>query len=378
MIYTVFSTTDSPYMQWQSELLEYSWKRAGQPGELIRLVATDDPNSLPQHRWARSIATRQWNIHPFTGDDFAPYNKPASLLEWLTGERPHGTLLLLDPDCVFRAPVEREVLPGHPVGQHWIDFHVSDHDPFGLDERFEAMNRHCVNTRSRVDPVMIPNLIHTDDMQRIALRWLELTGAVRQEVRNHQDNPMWESDMFGFIMASAEYGLSHELGTLGICTNWSPDDVKDAPIIHYCQAIHSREGDVIWSKGHYRPWEKVEDPSRAAQDYGRDLLELLNDFVDERQEPAAAPSGRPKRRAEVSERRVGDEVEVLPPGSNRAFFLNFSAQAIWDLCDGASTVDEILQELSQRFGTRQSDLSDDLVAALRDFEEAGLLEFDRD
>ena len=39
MIYTVFSTTDSPYMQWQSELLEYSWKKVGQPGELIRLVA---------------------------------------------------------------------------------------------------------------------------------------------------------------------------------------------------------------------------------------------------------------------------------------------------------------------------------------------------
>ena len=31
MIYTVFSTRDSPYMQWQSELLEYSWKKVGQP-----------------------------------------------------------------------------------------------------------------------------------------------------------------------------------------------------------------------------------------------------------------------------------------------------------------------------------------------------------
>ena len=46
MFYTVFSTNVSPYMQWQSDLLEYSWKRVEQEGVLIRLVATDDPQNL--------------------------------------------------------------------------------------------------------------------------------------------------------------------------------------------------------------------------------------------------------------------------------------------------------------------------------------------
>ncbi|MCP5070211.1 MAG: hypothetical protein GY946_26890, partial [bacterium] len=179
MIYTVFSTTDNPYMQWQSELLEYSWKKVGQPGELIRLISTDDPGSIPQHKHARSVATRQWQFHPQTGDDYAPYNKPSSLLEWFYRERPYGTILLLDPDCVFRAPVEREVVPGRPVGQHWVDFHVTEGPPFGLGGQFEKLRPYFVDDEPKADPVMIPNLLHTLDFQRIGLRWLELTGAVR-------------------------------------------------------------------------------------------------------------------------------------------------------------------------------------------------------
>ena len=210
MIYTVFSTTDSPYMQWQSELLEYSWVKAGQPGELVRLVSTDDPDALPKHKYARSVATRQSRVPAHTRDDYAPYNKPSSLLEWIYREQPSGTLLLLDPDCVFRQPVAREVAPGKPVGQHWIEREIGDEPPFGLGEPFERVRPYCVNDAYEADPVMIPNLIHTRDMQRIALRWLELTGIIRQHVRDDAGNPIWESDRVAYIMATAEYGLKWE------------------------------------------------------------------------------------------------------------------------------------------------------------------------
>ena len=98
MFYTVFSTNDNPRMQWQSELLEYSWKRVGQEGALIRLVATDRPHKLPAHKYASCVATRLWDTHPETGDTYPIYNKPASLLEWVFRDKPEGTVLLLDPD----------------------------------------------------------------------------------------------------------------------------------------------------------------------------------------------------------------------------------------------------------------------------------------
>jgi hypothetical protein len=372
MIYTVFSTSDSPYMQWQSELLEYSWQKVGQPGELIRLVSTDDPSSLPEHEVARVVATRSWKIHPFTGDDFAPYNKPSSLLEWIYRERPWGTILLLDPDCVFREPVDREVEPGEAVGQHWIDYRIGSEPPFGLGPRFEKAAAGCVDTSRPADPVMIPNLIHTRDMQRIALRWLELTGTVRDHVRNHQDNKMWESDMYGFIMACAEVDLPTELGTLGICTNWSPEVVKDAPIIHYCQRIEDREGQMIWSKGTYRPWEPVPDPETAAVDYGRDLLALINEYVEARTLDGAAL--RPRRRAGVQERRHGEETELVALGSDRGFLLNFSAQAIWEQCDGERTVETIARELAERFDAPPEQIQADVEAGVRALDRAGVLE----
>jgi len=370
LIYTVFSTTDSPYMQWQSELLEYSWKKVGQPGELIRLVSTDDPSSLPKHDHARVVATRQWKIHPYSGDDFAPYNKPSSLLEWIYRERPYGTLLLLDPDCVFRARVDREVAPGEPVGQHWVDWPVRQEPPFGFGEGFAQVRPYSVNDAPVGDLVMIPNLIHSRDMQKIALRWLELTAAVRDHVRNHEDNKMWESDMFGFVMASAEYGLRHELGTLGICTNWSEEKVKDAPIIHYCQTIHDRDDKMIWSKGTYQPWARAPDPARAREAYGRDLLALVNEYVDQRGDGR----DRPRRRSGVSRRRHGEETELIPPEGARPFVLNFSAEAIWDLCDGDHSIDAIAEELATRFDIGKRQILPDIEAGVAALAEAGVLE----
>ena len=374
MIYTVFSTTDSHYMQWQSELLEYSWKKVGQPGELIRLVSTDRPESAPQHEYARTVTTRQWKVHPLTGDDYAPYNKPAALLEWIQQERPEGTILLVDPDCVFRKRVDQEVSPGQPIGQHWIDGPSGNTPPFGLGSTFDKLRSYCANDRLPVDPVMIPNLIHTRDMQRIALRWLEVTGLVRQHVRNHQDNPMWESDMFGFVIASAEFGLRHQLGTLGICTNWSPEKVVDAPMIHYCQSIQDADGETLWSKGTYRPWQPVPEPSRATTDYGHDLLSLINEYVEQQSESSESY---PRRRQGVDERRLNsDQTELVPPGSSTPLVLNFTAEAIWLLCDGGRSVQAITDELAARYNMAASDILPDIRHGLHDLKQAGVLEWE--
>lgn len=280
MITTVFSSTDSPAMQWQSELLEHSWRAVGQPGCLVRLVATARPDVLPRHRFARSVATRLWDQLPGSGEPYPVYNKPASLLEWLYRERPEGTLLLLDPDCVFRAPLAREVSPGQAVGQRWVDARFDPAAPLGFDARFEPLLPFCADPALRPDPVMIPHLIHARDLTRIVLRWAELTRLIRQQVSPAK--PMWESDMFALLVASAEVGLRHEPAALGIAAGWPAAAAPDSPLIHYCQPIRDPEGEVLWSKHRYRPWSRIEDPSRAAEPYGRELLELINAFVDGR------------------------------------------------------------------------------------------------
>ena len=86
-------------------------------------------------------------------------------------------------------------------------------------------------------------------------------------------------------------------------------------------------------------------------------------------------TARPKRRESVLEGRVRDEMVLLAPGSKQAFSLNQSSRAIWELCDGNRTVDEISHTLQQRYAGAEDDLSGDLTTALSKLHEVGVLEF---
>ncbi len=377
MFYTVFSTTDSPYMQWQSELLEYSWRKVGQEGNLVRLVATDDFENPPQHRYAQTVATSPRTVNPETGDEYVIYNKPASLLEWLHVEQPHGTVLLVDPDCVFRAPVRRSVSPGFPESQHWLDHETGTpvkNSPFGLGRRFAFLSEHCVETGMQAQSMMIPTLIHSSDLKAICGRWLELCGYIRQGVQGPDAYGFWESDMFAYTVAAAEYGLEHKLTNLGVCTNWPTERVPGAPIIHYCQPIKDRNDETIWSKGDYRPWERVENSRVPAQDYGRDLVALINECANQKNLILGRDIAIPRRRNDVMESHVGDEFMLQQLGSEQEFWLNRSGRLIWELCDGTRTLAQIEVELAARFSDPDRTLQSDVRATIEQLCQAGVLE----
>jgi hypothetical protein len=366
-------------MQWQSDLLEYSWKRVEQEGVLIRLVATDDPKSLPAQKYAHCIATRLWDIHPDTGDAYLPYNKPASLLEWLFRDRPEGTVLLLDPDCVFRKPVLQRVAAGFPASQAWVKFTMdrpSAEHPFGLGTGFSFLNHHCARTDLGTEAVMIPTLIHTSDLRRICARWLELCGLIRQNFRNAEGLPIWEADMYAYLVACAEYGLQHKPMSLGICTNWQPEDAPEAPIIHYCQPILNKAGQEIFTKHHYAPWTRISTLAEPQCEYGQNLIALLNEYVDQANSSVGHPSfnSRPKWRDGVMEGRVIDEILLEVPVDGRSIWLNISGKAVWELCDGSRTLDQIRSELERRFSTNGRNLEADLLSLVDQLQRIGFLE----
>ncbi len=369
MFYTVFSTDMSPKMQWQSDLLEYSWKKVDQEGVLIRLIATDDPANLPAQQYAHCVATTPWNVHPDTGDSYPIYNKPASLLEWVFREGPEGTVLILDPDCVFRAPVTRRVSPGSPISQRWVDFRIgrpSARSPFGLGEGFSFLKDHCTRVDKAVAAVMIPTLIHTSDLRKLCARWLQLCGVVRDNYCHAEGEKVWEADMFAYLAACAEYGIDHETASLGICTNWNPADVPDAPIIHYCQPILSTDGGEIFYKHTYKPWAFVDTNAEPRQAYGRDMIALVNDYVRDvagiRQTPT--PATRPTWRNGVMEGRVLDEILLEIPDECSSLWLNASGKAIWELCDGSRRIEEIGSILSDRFAIGKDAIMPDIIATV--------------
>jgi hypothetical protein len=251
VIYSVTCTDANDYIDWQCELLEYSWERAGQPGELIRLVTCPEGAALPDHKHTRVV-------HIGTSLDrtggYLAFERLFALQDWLRLERPEGSVLILDPDCVFRRSVTEEVEPGSPRAQHWIDF----------------PGEHTAQAATW------PALIHTHDLETLLPRWIESTGAIRAATGR------WESDMFGLVTAAANSGLRFTLDTIAAFVKWPDEVVGKAPIVHYCQDVLAMDGDVLWSKRSYQPWEAVVAPETAQHVYCRELLMILNECAQQR------------------------------------------------------------------------------------------------
>lgn len=268
-IHTVVCTDTNPYGTWQSEFLEHTWVRSSMPGVLIRLVGAAPDEALPAHPTASVVRTSATNHHPGLAGPYTPINRLLSLAEWLERERPVGTVLIVDCDMVFRAPIDRRAFPGRPIGQTWWDFSWN-------------AGGHWSNIADELSPGIVdvlqavtwPLLIHTSDLRRIIDRWIELTVAIRNATG------AWESDMVALPIALAENSLTCELDMLAAWMPWPDDAVGHAPIIHYCQPVLDRSGERLWYKQGYEPWSPTGvDPDDCALRYCGDLIRMFDRYA---------------------------------------------------------------------------------------------------
>jgi hypothetical protein len=82
----------------------------------------------------------------------------------------------------------------------------------------------------------------------------------------------------------------------------------------------------------------------------------------------------PARLGGAHEYRLGDELLVYVPGTETAHALNRSAVAIWELCDGKRTIEEISEELGPCVGRSGVALLPDVIQGVTRLHELGLLE----
>ncbi len=372
MIFTVFSTAANRARQWQADLLEYSWGRVRQPGELVRLVALAPHESLPRHRLARVTRTLCWSPHPYTGDVYPPYSIAASLLEWLFAERISGTILLIGPDCVFRAAVAQEVEPGAARATPWSGLPHKGNGPFGIGPEFAFLERFCVNRALELPRVGFPLLIHSSDLRKLAARWLELMSIIRAETASHVHGSLGEADQIAYAVAAAEADIPHAIAELGVDT--ATRDIE-APVLDYSRPIESTRGEVVWDKRLYQGWDRV-DPLRAAPGSGRDFLTMLEEYVARRAAGGELAFLRPRPRAGVRVGRVLDQTVLEVPGRSDTLSLNPSAAAIWELCDGARGLADLACELATRFQMAPEDMRSDVQAVIERLESVGALDLE--
>jgi len=90
--------------------------------------------------------------------------------------------------------------------------------------------------------------------------------------------------------------------------------------------------------------------------------------------PSKVATTRPARLSGTEEHRLDDELLVYVPHGEKAYTLNRSAVAIWELCDGTRTVEEITEELGQCIGRSKAALLTDVIRGVARLQELGLLE----
>jgi hypothetical protein len=361
MIYTVYcasahpTTTDTP---WPSQLLGYSWGRARQPGELVQLLTEKPRSPTPCHPLARVLETQSWSPHPYTGDVYPPYQKAAGLLEWLFVERIEGTVLLLEPTSVFRAPISDEVRPGQARATAWTDLPRGE-GPFGFASDLGFLARFCVDRALEVPAVKLPVLIHSTDLRKIAARWLELMSIVRAETAGGAHGPRPDADKIAYVIAAAEARVPHVTADLGLLDYGRPIPSID-------------DGKNAWDPGTYRSWDPVQ-PASAQPGPGREFLSLLAELIERRGPGLEQSLLRPWRQRGVREGKILGSTFLEIPGRADTVSLNSSGAAIWEACDGTRSLAEINRELETRFDMPPGSLAPDIEVVIRRLERIGAL-----
>jgi hypothetical protein len=82
---------------------------------------------------------------------------------------------------------------------------------------------------------------------------------------------------------------------------------------------------------------------------------------------------RPMRSPEVWVRQTRDENAIYDPATGSVHLLNETAQAIWDLCDGDTTVAEMVEAICTLTAMHRDVVVEDVDRILTEFGAAGLL-----
>jgi hypothetical protein len=82
---------------------------------------------------------------------------------------------------------------------------------------------------------------------------------------------------------------------------------------------------------------------------------------------------RPLRSAEVWVRQARGENAIYDPATGSVHLLNETAQAIWDLCDGDTTVAEMVDAICTLTAMHRDIVVEDVDRVLTEFGAAGLL-----
>ncbi len=268
--YIIYSISNSPYQEWQADLLDYSFIKVKQPGTLIRICSEDAkyPNRKPPLSKA-GLTVNTPNFSKLTSNiDWPVMNKPGSL-DYLFKNHSFNdedTLLFLDPDMIFIKIWDPEVQMGSVYGQMWKGYSQAYCQKTSIQPELCPVNQKAC--------IMYPFAIKAGDMQKAAG---DIDCFSRKGYLKYND---WMADMSAFVIAMVKHNIRIETQeNIGLCNNWDNNNDSNAPIMHYCRPIKDKSGKIIWGKWRYQPWKQPPDYSQATNKADMEVLKMLQKFI---------------------------------------------------------------------------------------------------
>lgn len=229
-VHTAFLTDCTEYSDWQSIGMVYSWKHSGQPGPITRVMCCTEAEAKSYNKglinYVKTHIAPSFAVDTDTGDNYAAYNKPGAVIDWLDHVTPDEEwIVVLDSDMIMRHPFTSEIFNvtrGWAVGARY-DYMI------GVDNDLAV--RHIPEIPPRNDTLAGPFgrrgdkvggffFIHRDDLKRMSHLWLKYTKDVRQDPEawrlsgdhysKHAGDKPWISEMYGYSFGAAKADVWHK------------------------------------------------------------------------------------------------------------------------------------------------------------------------
>ncbi|CAL8467101.1 g6637 [Coccomyxa elongata] len=227
-MHTVFMSGCDKWQDWEAIGLYWSFIRAGQPGEITRLIGCDFGRDLIHRKVFWVMPT--WvtpGVQRVGDDDYLIYNKPWVLKQWFVKAKPvQDYYLVLDSDMTIHRPflpTELQVGPGWAAAENIWYLQDMNNVLAGelfpeLTERFDDWLAHPGPGRV-ADEVAEFYFLHREDAGRVAKLYWEYTLPIRKFMidpseegklrRNKTTGDIWVSETHAYPIAAAASGVRH-------------------------------------------------------------------------------------------------------------------------------------------------------------------------
>lgn len=281
-ITVLFNKNNSDYINWQSELLYYSFlihHKNDKNIEFMSIVMSEDKPVVCDYPYY--LCNINSNAGIVEGDDYIIYDRAFSIKNFLenTKSETERTFLLVEADFLFLKPFN--IISNNTLGQKYGYMDVSSQLCRKVIDYYKNKINSSLDIEEYYRPVGWPFLIKERLLSSIVDRWIELNIKFRST--DPKNNPLyknWICDMFGFNISLAEKKIVPDV--IDIMEMPPYDGDKSAIFCHYCFGIeHCKE--VIFDKRSYNPWNKINYPHNIGID-SKKLIEFINQYVDKKGE----------------------------------------------------------------------------------------------